>query len=69
MYCGYLKKEIDEGLCYDIQLISGGYILPSALPDVKIDKALAKATCGVCSGGLKACDDNSEKLKTLRKDM
>lgn len=37
-YCIYLKKLIDEGLCYDMQMISEGFIKPSLLPDIDIDK-------------------------------
>ncbi len=46
--CKYLKKSIDEGLCYDIQMISGGYVLPTALPDVKVDKTEASLCCNSC---------------------
>ena len=46
--CSYLGRNIGEGLCYDIQMISNGYILPSALPDIKIDKAMALKACETC---------------------
>lgn len=46
--CAYLNELIDEGLCYDIQMISGGYILPSALPELKINKASALECCASC---------------------
>lgn len=32
-YCGYLGEYIEEGLCYDIQMICAGYIKPSALEE------------------------------------
>ena len=46
--CSYLGRNIDEGLCYDIQMISNSYILPSALPDIKIDKSMALKACETC---------------------
>ena len=46
--CSYLGRNIDEGLCYDIQMISNGYILPSALPDIKIDKSMELKACETC---------------------
>ena len=48
IYCEYLKKEIDEGDCYDIQMISMGYLSSSALPDIEIDKETALERCKVC---------------------
>ena len=46
--CSYLGRNIDEGLCYDIQMLSNGYILPSALPDIKIEKSMALKACETC---------------------
>ena len=48
IYCAYLNKKIEEGLCFDIQMIAGGYILPSALPDIVIDKTAAQTVCEQC---------------------
>ena len=58
--CSYLGRNIDEGLCCDIQMISNGYILPSALsalPDIEIDKSMA----------LKACETCEHKLREVEK--
>lgn len=46
--CSYLGRNIDEGLCCDIQMIANGYILPSALPDIGIDKSMALKACETC---------------------
>ena len=46
--CSYLGRTIDEGLCCDIQMIANGYILPSALPDIEIDKSIALKACETC---------------------
>ena len=48
LFCSYLGGNIDEGLCYDIQMISNGFILPSALPDIEIDKSMALKSCKIC---------------------
>lgn len=48
IYCDYLNQSIDEGLCYDIQMVSGGYIKPSALPDIRVDALNAAEACGSC---------------------
>ena len=55
--CSYLCRTIDEGLCCDIQMIANGYILPSALPDIEIDKSIA----------LKACETCEHKLREVEK--
>ena len=55
--CSYLGRTIDEGLCCDIQMIANGYILPSALPDIEIDKSMA----------LKACETCEHKLREVKK--
>ena len=55
--CSYLVRTIDEGLCCDIQMIANGYILPSALPDIEIDKSMA----------LKACETCEHKLREVEK--
>jgi len=47
-YCPYLKEYIDEGSCLDLQLIGGGYIKASALPEMQIDKAQASRCCKKC---------------------
>ncbi len=46
--CPYLDKNIDDGLCHDIQKIAGGYILPATLLDISIDKEQALKTCEQC---------------------
>ena len=46
--CSYLGRTIDEGLCCDIQMVANGYILPSALPDIEIDKSMALKACETC---------------------
>ena len=55
--CSYLSRTIDEGLCCDIKMIANGYILPSALPDIEIDKSMA----------LKACETCEHKLREVEK--
>ena len=51
--CSYLGRTIDEGLCCDIQMIANGYILPSALPDIEIDKSMALKSCETCEHKLR----------------
>ena len=46
--CSYLGRTIDEGLCCDIQMIANGYILPSALPNIEINKSMALKVCETC---------------------
>ena len=46
--CSYLGRNIDEGLCCDIQMIANGYILPSALPNIEINKSMALKVCETC---------------------
>ena len=48
-YCIYLKKLIDECLCYDLQMISEGFIKPSLLPDIDIDKEKLLKGCNMCT--------------------
>ncbi len=47
-YCSYLEEYIDEGLCYDLQMITSGFIKSSALPDIIIDKEKCSAHCSKC---------------------
>ena len=47
-YCTYLKKLVDPGLCYDMKMIAQEFIKPSALPDIKIDKAELIKCCNTC---------------------
>ena len=47
-FCTYLKQLVDSGLCYDLQMISNGFIKPSVLPDLKIDKTELIRCCMNC---------------------
>ncbi len=47
-FCDYLHQMIQEGDCYDIQMISDGYIKPSALPDIRLDRQKAHEACAQC---------------------
>ena len=51
-YCSYLKEYIDEGLCCDLQMIAGGLIKPSALPETEIDKEECIKCCEECGYSL-----------------
>ena len=53
-FCSYLNKNIEEGMCYDLQMISGGYIKESALPELKINKQELYKHCSKC----KYCSEN-----------
>lgn len=48
VYCSYINREIDEGYCYDLQMICNGYIKPSALPESSIDKERLNECCLQC---------------------
>lgn len=50
-YCSYLKEYVDDGLCYDLQMITSNYIKPSALPEINIDKE----KCAICCSECKYC--------------
>lgn len=47
-YCSYLQEFIEDGLCYDIQMITNGYIKSSALPNMEFDFEKAKSHCMKC---------------------
>ncbi len=47
-YCPYLQKAIDEGLCYDMQMIANGYISGDALPNTNINKNSLLSYCSLC---------------------
>lgn len=51
-YCSYREEYIDEGLCYDLQMITGNYIKPSALPQIQIDKEKCAKCCLECKYSL-----------------
>ena len=51
-YCSYLEEYIDEGLCYDLQMITGNYIKLSALPEINIDKEKCANCCAECKYNL-----------------
>ncbi len=48
LFCPYLEMHILEGLCYDMQMIAGGYMKPLTLPDVEIDKERMRKCCDAC---------------------
>lgn len=47
-YCSYAEEYVDEGLCYDLQMILGELIKPCALPESVIDKEKLKNCCADC---------------------
>jgi hypothetical protein len=47
-FCPYLNEYIDEGCCYDLQMICDGYIKDSALPEIKVDKTELSKHCQNC---------------------
>lgn len=47
MYCRLLEKEIDDGECYDIQMVRNKYILPEVLA-FTVDYEKAEAVCAQC---------------------
>ena len=47
-FCPYLNEYIDEGCCYDLQMICDGYIKDSALPEIKVDKTELSKQCQNC---------------------
>lgn len=49
VYCAYLRDYIEAGCCYDMQMIKDSYILPSALPDVAVDKQALGKCCADCA--------------------
>ena len=51
VYCPYLQEYIAPGLCYDMQMIKGGYIKKSAL-DIQIDRDALEKHCTDCKNQL-----------------
>jgi len=51
-YCPYLEEYIDDGLCYDLQMITWNYIKPSVLPEITIDKEKCANCCAECKYSL-----------------
>lgn len=47
-YCSYLKEYIDEGLCYDLQMITENCIKSSILPEITVDKEECAKCCSEC---------------------
>ena len=47
-YCSYLNENIEEGMCYDLQMIGNSYIKESALPEINIDKEELNEHCSKC---------------------
>ena len=52
VYCAYLQEYISAGCCYDMQMIKGGYMKPSALPDIQIDREALEKHCADCKSQL-----------------
>ncbi|MBE6606725.1 MAG: hypothetical protein E7635_06785 [Ruminococcaceae bacterium] len=52
VYCSYLQDYISLGLCYDMQMIRGGYIKQSVLPDIHIDNENLDKCCVDCKNQL-----------------
>ena len=51
-YCPYLDEFIDSGLCYDLQMVSQGFINVSVLPKGKIDVEQCAKYCFKCKYSL-----------------
>ena len=47
-YCSYLNENIEDGMCYDLQMIGDGYIKEAALPEISIDKEELNEYCSKC---------------------
>ena len=47
-YCSYLNENIEEGMCYDLQMIGDGYIKEAALPEININKEELNEHCLIC---------------------
>lgn len=47
-YCAYTEEYIDDGCCYDLQMIANSMIKPSVLPELHIDKEKLINCCAVC---------------------
>lgn len=45
--CPLLERVIDDGYCYEINMVVANIIKPTVLDD-KIDKEKAKDICNVC---------------------
>lgn len=52
LYCPYLEQYIDAGICYDLQMVTGGFVKPSVLPEITIDKAQCAKHCATCEYAL-----------------
>ena len=47
-YCSYLEEYIEDGLCYDLQMVAGNCIKPSALPEIRMDAEKCAECCSEC---------------------
>lgn len=47
-YCPYLNEYIDEGCCYDFQMILDGYMKDTVLPAANVDKTKLSKQCKKC---------------------
>ena len=47
-YCSYLNENIEDGMCYDLQMIGDGYIKEAALPEINIDREELNEHCSKC---------------------
>lgn len=51
-YCSYLNENIEEGMCYDLQMIGNSYIKESAFPEININKEKLNEHCSNCKYSL-----------------
>ena len=51
-YCSYLEQYIEQGYCYDLQMIVCGFVKSSALPELNIDKEKCAELCSTCKHSL-----------------
>ena len=52
-FCAYLDEYITEGMCYDLQMIAGGFIVPSSLPEIVIERKICRRCCDECEHAMK----------------
>ncbi len=51
-YCSFLHGYIEEGYCYDMQMIAEGLIKESVLSEIQIDKTKLAECCSACRNSL-----------------
>lgn len=51
-YCSFLHGYIEQGCCYDMQMIAEGFVKETVLSEIQIDKTNLAECCSACCNSL-----------------